>query len=127
MTQFSDDFKTNVNKLNADEAVLICLEINHPFLLDTLRVVNDSVKLISNGETYLPMGFDFIHNKTCAVYLYMLPVTSTTILAFCHCVLSSIFKMLVSGILFILVVVTDFSVTVTVFLGMSSSSLTQCG
>lgn len=58
MAEFSDNFKINVNKLNADQAVLACLEIRHPFISDPIRIVNDSIKLISNGETYLPMGFD---------------------------------------------------------------------
>lgn len=57
MAEFSDEFKINVNKLNADEAVLACLEIRHPFISEPIRIVNDSQKLISNGYTYLPMGF----------------------------------------------------------------------
>ena len=58
MAEFSDEFKINVNKLNADEAVLLCVEIRHSFIQDVIRIVNDSEKLISNGNTYLPMGFD---------------------------------------------------------------------
>lgn len=59
MAEFSDEFKINVNKLNADEAVLVCIEIRHPFISDVIRIVNDSDNLISNGNTYLPMGFEF--------------------------------------------------------------------
>lgn len=55
---FSDEFKINVNKLNADEAILSCVEIRHPFISEPIRLVNDSDKLISNGETYLPMPFE---------------------------------------------------------------------
>ena len=59
MAEFSDEFKINVNKLNADEAVLVCIEIRHPFISDVIRIVNDSDNLISNRNTYLPMGFEF--------------------------------------------------------------------
>lgn len=55
---FSDEFKINVNKLNADEAVLVLLEIQHPFIAEPIRLVSDSVKIISNTNTFLPMGFD---------------------------------------------------------------------
>lgn len=62
MADFTDEFKINVNKLNADECSLVCIEIVHPFLLETIRLVNDSNKLISNGETYLPIPFEIKMN-----------------------------------------------------------------
>lgn len=55
---YSSDFKINVNKLNANEALLVCLEISHPFISDTIRLVNDSKNLISNGNDYISMPFD---------------------------------------------------------------------
>lgn len=58
MSDFSDEFKINVNKLNADEQILICLEINHPFLAEPVRLVNDSTEFVNSlGNHYLPMPF----------------------------------------------------------------------
>jgi hypothetical protein len=54
---YSDGLKINVNRLNATEKLLILLEISHPFLNESVRLVNDNEKLISNGETFLPMAF----------------------------------------------------------------------
>lgn len=58
MVNFSDEFKQNINKLNADEAVLVLMEINHPLISDTIRLVRDNCNLVSNGETYIAMAFD---------------------------------------------------------------------
>lgn len=55
---YSDEFKVNVNKLNAEEQILVLLEITHPFITDPVRIVNDSQKLISNTFTFHPMGFE---------------------------------------------------------------------
>lgn len=54
---YSNDFKINVNKLNADESPLVLLEITHPFITDTIRLVNDNKDLLSNGNNYLHMPF----------------------------------------------------------------------
>lgn len=54
---YSDGFKINVNKLNADEALLVLLEIEHPMITGTLRMVADNVDLISLTENYLAMNF----------------------------------------------------------------------
>lgn len=54
---YSNDFKINVNKLNADESPLVLLEITHPFITDTIRLVNDNKDLLSNGNNYLHMSF----------------------------------------------------------------------
>lgn len=56
---FSNDFKINVNKLNADEVMLVILEINHSFLSEPVRVVNDNRDVVSNGENYIAMPFMF--------------------------------------------------------------------
>lgn len=54
---YSQEFKINVNKLHADEALLILLEIDHPFISDTIRLVSDNQDLISNGENYIKTSF----------------------------------------------------------------------
>lgn len=54
---YSNGFKINVNKLNADEKILILAEINHPFLGVPIRIVNDNQTLISLGNSFVPMEF----------------------------------------------------------------------
>ena len=54
---FSDDFKINVNKLNANESLLVCLEIDHPFISETIRLVGDVKNIVSNGNDYVAMPF----------------------------------------------------------------------
>lgn len=56
---YSDGFKINANKLNANESPLVLLEIEHPMLTDVLRLVSDNADLLSNGENYLAMNFRF--------------------------------------------------------------------
>lgn len=58
MPDLSDDFKINVNKLNASEAVLTLLEITHPFITDPVRLVMDNCNVVSNGNTFIAMAFD---------------------------------------------------------------------
>lgn len=55
---YSSDFKINVNKLNSDEILLALIEITHPFLSETLRLVNDNKDFEFNGENYLAMPFN---------------------------------------------------------------------
>lgn len=59
MPNFTNDFKINVNRLNAKESVIVLLEITHPLIGQTIRLVRDNCDIVSNGETYLAMGFDF--------------------------------------------------------------------
>lgn len=59
MPDFSQGFKINVNRLNAEESALVLLEIDHPLISDTIRLVRDNKDLISNGENYHAMSFDF--------------------------------------------------------------------
>lgn len=59
MSDFTDEFKINVNKLNADEQILVCLEISHPFLTAPIYLVNDNMEFINSlGNVYLPMSFE---------------------------------------------------------------------
>lgn len=55
---FSSGLKINVNKLNADEQLLVLLEISHPFLTTPIRIVNDDKDFLFLSNNYLPMGFD---------------------------------------------------------------------
>lgn len=55
---YSSGFKINVNKLNANENLLVCLEITHSFLDNPLRLVNDINPIISNGNEFIPMPFE---------------------------------------------------------------------
>lgn len=54
---YSNEFKINVNRLNADEALLVLMEIEHPMITDVLRLVADNQDLISLTENYLAMPF----------------------------------------------------------------------
>ena len=60
---YSNEFKVNVNKLNADEMLLVLLEITHPFLSEPVRLVRDNKDIVSNGETYLAMNFDLVRQS----------------------------------------------------------------
>lgn len=55
---YSNDFKINVNKLNSDEALLVLLEITHPFITDVIRLVNDNKDFLSNGNNYMKTSFN---------------------------------------------------------------------
>lgn len=63
MSNFSDNFKINVNKLNADEALIVLLEIEHALLPEPVRLVNDVEDIVSNGHNYMAMGFDVKWNN----------------------------------------------------------------
>lgn len=54
---YTNELKVNVNKLNADEALLVCIDIFHPFVSETIRLVNDNKELISETNSYIPMPF----------------------------------------------------------------------
>lgn len=54
---FSNQAKINFNKLNMDEALLVCLEISHSFLADPIYLVNDSRNLVSDGKDHIAMPF----------------------------------------------------------------------
>lgn len=56
---YSNDFKINFNKLNAEEPLLILLEITHPFIASPVRLINDNKDLLSNGNNFLAMPFNF--------------------------------------------------------------------
>ena len=55
---YSQGFKINVNKLNADEALLSLVKIEHPFVSDPICLVNDSQDLEFLGDHYIAMPFE---------------------------------------------------------------------
>jgi len=59
MPSFTSNFKINVNRLNAEESVLILLEITHPQISGTIRLVKDNKEVVSGGETFNAISFDF--------------------------------------------------------------------
>lgn len=54
---YSQGFKVNVNKLNAEESLLVLVKIEHPFISGPIFLVNDVSNFVLNGETYLAMPF----------------------------------------------------------------------
>lgn len=54
---YSDNLKINVNRLNATEALLVLLEIDHPFVSEPIRLVNDSQDFLFDGHNYIAMPF----------------------------------------------------------------------
>lgn len=54
---FSNEFKINVNKLNADECLLVLIKIEHPFVSEPIRIVNDSEDFVFLTERYIHMPF----------------------------------------------------------------------
>lgn len=57
MADFSNDLKINVNKLSADETPIVLIEITHPMISETVRLVQDNCDVVSQGETYVAMAF----------------------------------------------------------------------
>ena len=55
---YTDGLKINVNKLSADEMLLVLLQIDHPFLVAPIRLVNDNKDFTSVGEVFLAMPFE---------------------------------------------------------------------
>lgn len=54
---YSQGFKINVNKLNADEALLVLVRITHPYVATPICLVNDSNDIVVGSETFLKMPF----------------------------------------------------------------------
>ncbi|MEK6592601.1 MAG: DUF1833 family protein [Pseudomonadota bacterium] len=54
---YSVPFKETIHRTGAPEAPLLLLEINHVDLATPIRVVNDNLDLVSNGNTYTAMAF----------------------------------------------------------------------
>lgn len=46
------------NATGGDEVARVLLEISNPALIAPIRVVNDTLSLVSNGETFVAFAFD---------------------------------------------------------------------
>lgn len=55
--EYSAQYKSTLAEVNATEAPLLLLEIDHPDLATPVRVVNDSLDLTSNGDFYVAFPF----------------------------------------------------------------------
>lgn len=55
---YTADFVVNANKLNTDDPVLVLMDIEHPFIDDTIRLINDNMDIVSLSNRYLSMPFD---------------------------------------------------------------------
>ena len=55
---YSNGFKINVNKLNADENLIVAIKIEHPFVSDPICLINDSHDFEFLGNNYIPMPFE---------------------------------------------------------------------
>lgn len=55
--EYSAQYKSTLAEVNAPEAPLILLEIDHPDLVQPVRVVNDTQDLTSNGNIYVAFPF----------------------------------------------------------------------
>lgn len=55
--QYSAAYKSTLAAVNAPEAPLVLLEIDHPDLTDPVRVVNDTQDLTSNGNLFVACPF----------------------------------------------------------------------
>lgn len=55
--QYSPQYKSTLGAVNAPEAPLIMLEINHADLSQPVRVINDTQDLTSNGNLFIACPF----------------------------------------------------------------------
>jgi hypothetical protein len=54
---YSRSFQETINRTGAPEVPRVLLEISHPGLATPVRVVNDVLDLVSNGNTYTALAF----------------------------------------------------------------------
>lgn len=54
---YSNYFKGTIAQVNAAEAPLLLLEINHPALAQPARVVNDNQDVVSTGNVFVASAF----------------------------------------------------------------------
>lgn len=53
-------FVETVSRTSATESPRVLLEITHPNLPTPIRVINDNADLVSNGNTFIAMGFSIV-------------------------------------------------------------------
>jgi len=54
---YSPEYKSTLAKVSAPEAPFIMLEIDHPDLVEPIRIINDTQELTSNGNVYIACPF----------------------------------------------------------------------
>jgi len=59
MRQLSSDMLRDLFSGETDEAILALVTIEHSSLSEPIRVSSDSVETISNGNTFLPLPFEY--------------------------------------------------------------------
>lgn len=57
MRDYSDSAKEKLSSLTQSEAPLLLLEITHADLAVPVRVVNDNLDILSNGQNYIGLAF----------------------------------------------------------------------
>lgn len=55
---YSAQYKSTLAKVSMEESPLILLEINHPELSQPVRVVNDTINITSNGNSFIAFPFN---------------------------------------------------------------------
>ena len=54
---YSPEYKSTLAQVSAPEAPFIMLEIDHPDLVEPIRIINDTQELTSNGNVYIACPF----------------------------------------------------------------------
>lgn len=54
---YSAQYKSTLAQVSAPEAPYILIDINHPDLTQTIRIINDTQDLTSNGNVYIAAPF----------------------------------------------------------------------
>lgn len=54
---YSNGLKINVNRQNADEALVVLLKIEHPLISNPIFLINDNRDFVLGGDTYIAMPF----------------------------------------------------------------------
>lgn len=57
---YSSEYKSTLAKVNAPEAPIMLMEINHPALSNPVRVVNDTQDITSNEKLYIACPFRYV-------------------------------------------------------------------
>jgi hypothetical protein len=57
---YSSEYKSTIASVNAPEAPIMLMEIDHPALSNPVRVVNDTQDITSNGNLYIACAFRYV-------------------------------------------------------------------
>jgi len=59
MPEYSEGLIVNVNKISSIESLKVLIEITHPLLSTPVRVINDNIDMISQGNNFIAFPFEF--------------------------------------------------------------------